>query len=242
MQILLNPDFIKKEEPSNINTNPSKIAKNNSLAYSSANSLNSIDSENKIITKKSKVSSENENQQENWVEKEAGRMLIEASKRLGLSVSDFTKKSLENVELNWLFAEKKRVKNELKLYDSSFQNSHSRMPTRTEKEPMRPLYIYYKRLKSQIEKKESTDNKLEIAGQKLQPPPSTSLQQEAKSQLEILRKEKNELKEKLHRYQVEFMRNYNRKIRYGKDIAPVEKEYERYKELKSEISRLESIC
>ena len=43
--------------------------------------------------------------------------------------------------------EKKRVKNELKVYDQEFINKFKRAPTRSEKEPMRNLYMYYKRLK-----------------------------------------------------------------------------------------------
>uniref|UniRef100_A0A0G4GUA0 FAM13A-like domain-containing protein n=1 Tax=Chromera velia CCMP2878 TaxID=1169474 RepID=A0A0G4GUA0_9ALVE len=46
--------------------------------------------------------------------------------------------------------EKKRVKQELKRYDVSFQENFGRNPTRQEKEPMRPLYTYYRRLKKQI--------------------------------------------------------------------------------------------
>jgi len=54
--------------------------------------------------------------------------------------------------------EKKRVKNELKVYDSSFQLKFGRIPSRSEKEPMRNLYMYYKRLKQAIIKKQSLSN------------------------------------------------------------------------------------
>ena len=46
-----------------------------------------------------------------------------------------------------LSREKKKVKNELKIYDQSFQSKFKRAPSRAEKEPMRNLYMYYKRLK-----------------------------------------------------------------------------------------------
>lgn len=49
--------------------------------------------------------------------------------------------------------EKKRVKNELKVYDQAFQSKFNRIPSRSEKEPMRNLYMYYKRLKQAIVKK-----------------------------------------------------------------------------------------
>lgn len=53
--------------------------------------------------------------------------------------------------------EKKRVKNELKVYDQEFINRFKRAPNRTEKEPMRNLYMYYKRLKQYIEKREKME-------------------------------------------------------------------------------------
>lgn len=55
--------------------------------------------------------------------------------------------SLEELNL-----EKKKVKNELKQYDQSFLNKFNRLPNRPEKEPMRNIYMYYKRLKQAITK------------------------------------------------------------------------------------------
>lgn len=49
--------------------------------------------------------------------------------------------------------EKKNVKNELKNYDQAFNQMFNRVPNRQEKEPMRNLYMYYKRLKGFIDKK-----------------------------------------------------------------------------------------
>ena len=51
--------------------------------------------------------------------------------------------------------EKKKVKNELKIYDQSFQSKFKRVPSRAEKEPMRNLYMYYKRLKQCISRKQA---------------------------------------------------------------------------------------
>lgn len=48
--------------------------------------------------------------------------------------------------------EKKKVKNELKYYDQAFMSRFSRQPSRTEKEPMRMIYMYYKKLKQYITK------------------------------------------------------------------------------------------
>lgn len=51
------------------------------------------------------------------------------------------------MSIEQLVQEKKRVKNELKMYDASFQSHFNRFPAKNEKEPLRPLYIYYKKLK-----------------------------------------------------------------------------------------------
>ena len=55
--------------------------------------------------------------------------------------------------------EKKKVKNELKIYDQSLHHKFKRVPSRAEKEPMRSLYMYYKRLKQCIAKKQATGDR-----------------------------------------------------------------------------------
>jgi hypothetical protein len=71
---------------------------------------------------------------------------------LNIDLPKLTKKDLEVQSFDQLQNEKKRVKNELKSYDAAFQNIFGRFPNRNEKEPMRPLYIYYKKLKQYIDK------------------------------------------------------------------------------------------
>ena len=55
-----------------------------------------------------------------------------------------------------------------------------------------------------------------------------------------MKKERMRLRSKLDEFQKNFQQANNRKIRYTKDIAPVSSEFKRYKELKGEISKLES--
>jgi len=57
------------------------------------------------------------------------------------------------MSLNTLGYEKRNVKKELKRYDLGFKKTFGRIPVRKEKEPMRPLYIYYKTLKQKIQEK-----------------------------------------------------------------------------------------
>lgn len=65
---------------------------------------------------------------------------------------------MTNYKFEDLMSEKKKVKTELKHYDQAFMAKFSRVPNRTEKEPMRNLYLYYKRLKQYIHKKEQIIN------------------------------------------------------------------------------------
>ena len=46
------------------------------------------------------------------------------------------------------------MKSELKVYDQAFISRFGRIPSRTEKEPMRNLYMYYKRIKVSIVKRQ----------------------------------------------------------------------------------------
>ena len=78
--------------------------------------------------------------------------------KLALDASKIQGKHLVSYSLDELNNEKKRVKNELKVYDQEFINKFKRAPSRSEKEPMRNLYMYYKRLKQYIEKREKIES------------------------------------------------------------------------------------
>ena len=54
------------------------------------------------------------------------------------------------------------------------------------------------------------------------------------------KKERGVLRDKLDKYQKEFSRLHNRKIKYRNDIKPVADEFKRYKDLKEEIQMLEA--
>ncbi|CAK63134.1 unnamed protein product (macronuclear) [Paramecium tetraurelia] len=161
---------------------------------------------------------------EQWVNIIGPQKLQESLTKLNIDLAKLTKRDLELMSMDQLQNEKKRVKNELKFYDANFQSIFNRFPLRNEKEPMRPLYIYYKKLKQQIDK-QSTNN----------------TQGEIQKRIEDLKKTRAELREKLNNFQNEFTTTHNRRIRFHKDIAPVEKEYKLYKEIKNEIQKLENI-
>ena len=67
--------------------------------------------------------------------------------KLGLDSIKIQGKHLVDYSMDELNFEKKRLKNELKIYDQAFLGRFNRIPDRKEKEPMRDLYMYYKRLK-----------------------------------------------------------------------------------------------
>lgn len=76
-------------------------------------------------------------------------------RRLNVDESRVRNKNLVNFGMDYLIAEKSKVKCELKRYDQEFFEIFHRIPNRTEKELMRPLYMYYKNLKNSIDNKRS---------------------------------------------------------------------------------------
>lgn len=87
-----------------------------------------------------------------WLQSEAKVKLQEAYKKLDLDNIKISGKHLITFTLEELQSEKKKVKNELKAYDLQFARSFNRPPSRHEKEPMRHIYMYYKKLKQAIAK------------------------------------------------------------------------------------------
>lgn len=82
----------------------------------------------------------------------------EAMKRLDLDDKKIKSKVYLNQQLEFLNQEKSKIKNELKKYDNDFFEVFQQMPNRSEKEIMKPLYIYYKTLKSAINQKMANAN------------------------------------------------------------------------------------
>jgi predicted RNase H-like nuclease (RuvC/YqgF family) len=66
-------------------------------------------------------------------------------------------------------------------------------------------------------------------------------QAEIAKKIEELKRSRSELRDKLNNFQNEFSNLHHRKIRFHRDIAPVEKEYKMYKDIKQEIQKLESM-
>jgi len=207
-----------------------------------------------------------------WNTEEGRGKLREALTRLDLSENHVAHPSISRMSKHELATEKRRVKQELKRYDAEFRKQFSRLPVHAEKEPMRPLYVYYRRLKTMITHAEtgksgrrgSTNNGSDDESSfKFAPreslatiPDSEDTPRERKQKMrrassmedqiaalegriESLQNERAAVRSKLQAFQETFVNENNRKIRFHKDILPIEREYRMYKNLKEEIMKAE---
>lgn len=190
-----------------------------------------------------------------WSGDEGKTRLRNALARLDISEDHMGQSNLARMGLRDLSNEKRRVKQELKRYDAEFRKQFTRLPTHMEKEPMRPLYVYYRRLKTMISQMEQgrqgrireslstipdTD---ETPRDRAVPRRSNTVEDQMASleaRLETLQNEKSSVRTKLQAFQEKFVVENSRKLRFHKDILPIEREYRMYKNLKEEIAKVES--
>lgn len=193
-----------------------------------------------------------------WNQDEGAKRLQSALGRLG--IQDMAKAQIDKMSSNDLQREKSRVKQELKRYDVDFQKQFSRLPTHTEKEAMRPLYVFYRKLKtvmSQVEHSKhdgghGMKSSLETIPEQDEPltAQSRTIQKKVpsvhdqiaslESRIENLLGEKSSVRAKLQNFQEKFVSDNSRKIRFHKDILPIEREYRLYKTLKEDIVKAET--
>ncbi|KAH8582058.1 coiled coil [Cryptosporidium sp. chipmunk genotype I] len=124
---------------------------------------------------------------------------------------------------NFLRTLKRKIKQELKKFDSDFQMLYGKLPSKSDKEPLKPLYILYRNLKDSTY--QAKDSHI----------------QDLTSELESLKQKKNQLRELLETFQNQFLKKNHRKVLYHKDLLPIEKEYLEYKSIKNKIKQLEDI-
>lgn len=237
------------------------------------------------------------------------KKLEDAMKRLNLDDQRIRSKNLASLGLDFLNVEKSKVKSELKKYDQDFSEIFKRMPNRNEKEVMKPLYAYYKNLKTAItlkgtkggtaiaeqvltnnftkkekvgtvmengknngtgseknknssgynslmsnkEKKTVIEKEKELDFTKSDPNKKGAYgiyknRRLSRTELihleregEMIKREQFELKQRLYEYQKEFQAIHNRRVRFFKDIQPVEYEYQKYKENKINLRDIQQI-
>jgi chromosome segregation ATPase len=186
-----------------------------------------------------------------WTSEEGKQRLKEAFARLDLPEDTANHAHLDRMDRHELSAEKRRVKQELKRYDGDFRRQFHRLPTHSEKESMRPLYVYYRRLKTLITQAEqrsgrggSRESLATIPdGDEAPRTGAGKLEQQVSAlemRIENLQSEKSAVRTKLQSFQERFVSENNRKIRFHKDILPIEREYRMYKNLKEEIMKAET--
>ncbi len=216
-----------------------------------------------------------------WISANGKKWLEEAMSRLRIDYSKVSGKHLVGKMTEELLAEKNKVKGELKKYDANFALLFRRQPGRVEKEPMRPLYVYYKKLKQALGKAGTASGHTSGGASSIKPVSSTTAQNKSEpiskavpekeskgataavdkkvtatktfgewtfknneeiiSKIAELKAERTRLRGTLDKFQQEFVRVHNRKIKYNKDIAPVAGDFKRYKELKKIIVKLEEL-
>ena len=59
--------------------------------------------------------------------------------------------------------------------------------------------------------------------------------------LNDIKNERKSLRTQLDKFQRDFEETHKRKIKYTKDIVPVQNEFKRYKDLKIDIAKLEQV-
>ena len=163
-----------------------------------------------------------------WIKVEGKHKLDQSLRKLGLDYMSTNGRDLGTKSYEDLTKEKNKVKSELKSYDTNFKNIFSRTPGREEKEPMRPLYVYYKKLKLALTRRANEKPKV-----------IRICSEETIKRIIELRKERNELNGVLKSFNQEFEQTNHRRIKCHDDIIPVKDKYKRLKEIKVELSKLE---
>jgi len=196
-----------------------------------------------------------------WNPEEGRHRLRSALVRLDLSEDHVAHPNIGRMSRHEFASEKRRVKQELKRYDAEFRKQFGRLPAHSEKEPMRPLYVYYRRLKTMIAQAEQggrggghghreslaaipdvdeTTPQHRGEGGGGRGGGSVEVQIAAlEARIETLQGEKSAVRQKLQAFQERFVTENQRKIQFHKDILPIEREYRMYKNLKEEIQKVE---
>ncbi|CAE7036250.1 gacU, partial [Symbiodinium sp. CCMP2456] len=197
-----------------------------------------------------------------WSSEERKQRYQHALRRLDLNEEMLSSKRITLMSKTELGQEKKRVKAELKRYDTDWKKQFKVLPNHSQKEVMRPLYLYYRRLKNQLATADSgardQDSDDDLLGRRTNKEKAelqisqleanlhewrdSELQSAENSQARAnsLQQEKGAIRTKLKEFQENFLLQHHRKIRFHKDILPIEKEYRMYKNIKEELQKVES--
>lgn len=167
--------------------------------------------------------------------------------------------------LEELHTEKKRIKQQLKAFDAHFLATYGRAPSKVEKEQIRHVYQVYHTIKVQIKvleaQLESTDETTESHRPIVRNETTDSSSRESEEKkgseahaqepvigsagttcssgeamVSVLEAEKQRLHDMLKDFERQFERRHGRPVSTPGDIAAVQSDYYRYKELKTLLS------
>eukprot|EP00914_Ancora_sagittata_P011859 GHVO01022973.1.p1 GENE.GHVO01022973.1~~GHVO01022973.1.p1 ORF type:complete len:179 (-),score=19.58 GHVO01022973.1:202-738(-) len=165
----------------------------------------------------------------------AGAYVESAYTRLGFKADrvDHLLKCLSEKGQGAVENEKRKVKEELRGYDTEHSRIFKRLPSKAEKEPMRPMYQYYEELKRLL-----IGKNIEV-GRRGSNASSVSDGEAEDRRRMTLKRRFHEIRTELVKYQGDFFRRHGRRVMYHADIAPVHKQYKEYKEIKTRIAMLD---
>lgn len=169
--------------------------------------------------------------------------------------------SIRDMSLVQRIEEKALVKGHLRAFDNAYKEAHGFLPGKDAKEPLRTVYKRYRDLTRsiEIEKREGPPRAQTPRGQstrsslpeverptrkKKKPrgesklPPKPSL--DSSAEYKALKKQKRELQCLLHRFQEDFVAQHGRKVQHAEDRAPIQKEYDTYRDLKNRLAQMEA--
>lgn len=99
-----------------------------------------------------------------WITTIGKKKFEESMNSLNLTMQKIKSKFYVSMTIDQLLSEKAKVKSKLKEYDACYEGIFNKLPSRHEKEVMKPLYIYYRSLKNAIEKRKEEKATISTTG------------------------------------------------------------------------------
>jgi hypothetical protein len=150
------------------------------------------------------------------------------------------KANLHTMSLSELRSLKKSIKEKLVAFDIDFKKKRGHMPSKADKEPIRHLYVKYNEVKNMLTDTSGgvgVESKADGRPQSADSASSKKVNQALGGNTKTLLAEKRALQSKLREYEKKFEVGQGRKVKYHKDISPVEADYQRYKVLKTMLKQ-----
>lgn len=129
-----------------------------------------------------------------------------------------------------LHAERAMLKSILKAHTKALSETHQREPNAIDLEEAKPAFVLYQLVCARIKELDRVGAETETAKAK---------EAAMKEKLHDLREEAKRLKATLAKYETAFVAKHGRKMKTKVEIEPVATEYDRFKEVKTELERIQ---